>query len=164
MVVDQSFERARVTKLFTFDGLHRVEAEEAEAGDIIVLAGMEGIEIGRTLTAVETPQRMEGIAVEEPTISVDFMVNNSPFAGREGKFVTSRQVRDRLFRELERNVALKVQDTDSPDTWAVAGRESFHLGILMETMRREGYEFQVLPPTGHHPDRRRGERLSPTRS
>ena len=146
MVADQSFERARVTRLFTFDGLHRVEAEEAEAGDIIVLAGMEGIEIGRTLTAVDTPQRMEGIAVEEPTISVDFMVNNSPFAGREGKFVTSRQVRERLFRELERNVALRVEETEAPDTLTVSGRGELHLAILMETMRREGYEFQVSRP------------------
>src|SRR6185295_16658015 len=161
MVVDQSFERARVTKLFTFDGLHRVEAEEAEAGDIIVLAGMEGIEIGRTLTAVETPQRMEGIAVEEPTISVDFMVNNSPFAGREGKFVTSRQVRERLYRELEKNVALRVEDTDQTDSWTVSGRGELHLTILMETMRREGYEFQVSRPRVITREGPNGERLEP---
>jgi len=154
-------ERSRITKLFTFDGLTKVEIKEAEAGDIVVLAGLEGIEIGRTITTADCPERMEGIAVEEPTISVDFVINNSPFAGREGKFVTSRQVRDRLFRELERNVALRVDDTDSPDTWAVAGRGELHLGILMETMRREGYEFQVSRPrviTREGPD---GERLEP---
>ena len=97
-------------------------------------------------TDAEHPERLEGIAVEEPTISVDFIVNNSPFAGKEGKFVTSRQVRERLYRELERNVALRVEDTDSTDTWTVSGRGELHLSILMETMRREGYEFQVSRP------------------
>ena len=161
MVVDEAVSKGRITKLMTFDGLNKVETEEVAAGDIAVIAGIEGIEIGRTLTAVECPERLEGIAVEEPTMSVDFIVNNSPFAGREGKFVTSRQLRDRLFRELERNVALKVEDTDSPDTWAVSGRGELHLGILMETMRREGFEFQVSRPrviTKVGPD---GERLEP---
>ena len=109
-------------------------------------SGLEGIEIGKTLTDPEHPDRLLGIAVEEPTISVDFMVNNSPFAGREGKFVTSRQVRDRLFKELEKNVALKVEETEAPDTLQVSGRGELHLAILMETMRREGYEFQVSRP------------------
>ena len=106
---------------------------------------------------MDVPERMEGIAVEEPTISVDFIVNNSPFAGREGKYVTSRQVEDRLFKELERNVALRVEPTDSPDTHTVSGRGELHLGILMETMRREGYEFQVSRPrviTKRGPERR----------
>ncbi|HSE46512.1 MAG TPA: translational GTPase TypA [Gemmatimonadales bacterium] len=161
MVADETVEQSRITKLFTFDGLHKVEVEAAAAGDIVVLSGLEGIEIGKTITAVDTPERLEGIAVEEPTISVDFIINNSPFAGREGKFVTSRQVRDRLFRELERNVALKVQDTDSPDTWAVAGRGELHLGILMETMRREGYEFQVSRPRVITRIGKGGERLEP---
>ncbi|HSR91726.1 MAG TPA: translational GTPase TypA [Gemmatimonadales bacterium] len=161
MVSEEIIEHSRITKLFTFDGLHKVEVEEAAAGDIVVLSGLEGIEIGKTITAVEVPERLEGIAVEEPTISVDFIINNSPFAGREGKFVTSRQVRDRLFRELERNVALKVQDTDSPDTWAVAGRGELHLGILMETMRREGYEFQVSRPRVITRIGEGGERLEP---
>jgi GTP-binding protein len=146
MVSDESMPRGRITKLMTFDGLNKVETEEVSAGDIVVIAGIEGIEIGRTITAVEYPERLEGIAVEEPTMSVDFIVNNSPFAGREGKFITSRQVRDRLYKELERNVALRVEDTDSPDTWQVSGRGELHLGILMETMRREGYEFQVSRP------------------
>jgi GTP-binding protein len=146
MVTDESMPRGRITKLMTFDGLNKVETEEVSAGDIVVIAGIEGIEIGRTITAVDYPERLEGIAVEEPTMSVDFIVNNSPFAGPEGKFVTSRQVRDRLYKELERNVALRVEDTDSPDTWQVSGRGELHLGILMETMRREGYEFQVSRP------------------
>jgi GTP-binding protein len=125
------------------------------------MAGLEGVEIGLTITDVEHQERLEGIAVEEPTISVDFIVNNSPFAGKEGKYVTSRQVRERLYRELERNVALRVEDTDNTDTWTVSGRGELHLSILMETMRREGYEFQVSRPrviTRHGPN---GERLEP---
>ena len=157
----EKVEESRITKLFTFDGLHRVDVTEAAAGDIVVVSGFEGIEIGKTLTHPEHPDRLEGIAVEEPTISVDFMVNNSPFAGREGKFVTSRQVRDRLFRELEKNVALKVEETDAPDTLAVSGRGELHLAILMETMRREGYEFQVSRPRVITRDGPNGERLEP---
>jgi len=146
LVEGEEFERNKVTRLYTFDGLNRVEVDEAEAGDIVALSGFETIEIGRTFTAVEHPERLAGIAVEEPTISVDVIVNNSPFAGREGKYVTSRQLKDRLYRELERNVALRVEETDSPDTHTVSGRGELHLGILMETMRREGYEFQVSRP------------------
>ncbi len=119
------------------------------------------MEIGLTVTDVEHQERLAGIAVEEPTISVDFVVNNSPFAGREGRFITSRQLRERLYRELERNVALRVEDTDATDTWTVSGRGELHLSILMETMRREGYEFQVSRPrviTREGPD---GERLEP---
>ncbi|HSC58045.1 MAG TPA: translational GTPase TypA [Gemmatimonadales bacterium] len=161
MVTDEKVQTGRITKLYTFDGLNKVEVDEAAAGDIVVLSGLEGIEIGLTLTSPEHPERLLGIAVEEPTISVDVIVNNSPFAGREGKYVTSRQVRDRLFKELERNVALRVEETDSPDTHSVSGRGELHLGILMETMRREGYEFQVSRPrviTKVGPD---GERLEP---
>jgi GTP-binding protein len=139
-------ERARVTRLFGFEGLERVELESASAGEIVCLAGLEGVEIGLTVADALEPERLEGIAVEEPTISVDIIVNNSPFAGKEGKFVTSRQVRERLYRELERNVALRVEDTESTDTWKVSGRGELHLSILMETMRREGYEFQVSRP------------------
>jgi GTP-binding protein len=160
-MVTEGIQNGRITKLMTFDGLNKVEVEEAAAGDIVVLAGLEGIEIGRTITAVDHPERLEGIAVEEPTMSVDFIVNNSPFAGREGKFVTSRQVRDRLYKELERNVALKVEDTDSPDTWQVSGRGELHLGILMETMRREGFEFQVSRPRVITKVGKGGERLEP---
>jgi len=136
----------RVAKLFTFEGLERTEAMSAYAGEIVALAGLEGVEIGATIADPEHPQPLRGIAVEEPTVSVDFMVNNSPFAGRDGKYVTSRQIRERLFRELERNVALRVEETSSPDTLTVSGRGELHLGILMETMRREGYEFAVSRP------------------
>ncbi len=151
----------RVTKLYGFEGLERIEMPQASAGEIVCLAGLEGVEIGLTITDPEHPERLEGIAVEEPTISVDFLVNNSPFAGRDGKFVTSRQIKERLEKELERNVALRVEDTDATDTWTVSGRGELHLSILMETMRREGYEFQVSRPrviTHLGPN---GERLEP---
>jgi GTP-binding protein len=161
VVNEAEIERSRITKLFTFDGLQRIEVGTVQAGDICVVSGSSGIEIGRTITDPEHPDRLEGIAVEEPTISVDFMVNNSPFAGRDGKFVTSRQVRERLYRELERNVALKVEETESPDTLAVSGRGELHLGILMETMRREGYEFQVSRPRVITKVGATGERLEP---
>jgi GTP-binding protein len=138
--------QGRVSKLFVFEGLQRTEVESAAAGEIVALAGLEGVEIGATITDVTRPERLAGIAVEEPTISVDFIVNMSPFSGRDGKYVTSRQLRDRLYKELERNVALRVEDTDSADTFTVSGRGELHLGILMETMRREGYEFAVSRP------------------
>ncbi len=138
--------QARVARLYVFDGLDREEVETAPAGDIVALAGLEGIEIGATIADPEHPEPLEGIAVEEPVISVDFSVNTSPFAGRDGKYVTSRQLRERLYREVERNVALRVEDTDAPDTLTVSGRGELQLGILMETMRREGYEFGVSRP------------------
>ncbi len=137
---------SRVTGLYTFTGLDRIDIEEALAGDIVGLAGTDGVEIGDTLTDPRFPERLRGITVEEPTISVDFVVNDSPFSGRAGKYVTTRQLRDRLRRELERNVALRVEPTARPDTFAVSGRGELHLTILMETMRREGYEFQVSRP------------------
>jgi GTP-binding protein len=158
---DEGDRQGRVSKLFAFEGLQRTEIEAASAGEIVSLAGLEGVEIGATITNLSHPERLAGIAVEEPTISVDFIVNMSPFSGREGKYVTSRQLRDRLYKELERNVALRVEDTDSPDTYTVSGRGELHLGILMETMRREGYEFAVSRPriiTKKGPD---GELLEP---
>jgi GTP-binding protein len=139
-------EVSRVSQLYTFSGLEKIEVDEAKAGDIVALAGLEGVEIGKTLTDPEHRERLRGIAVEEPTLSVDFTVNNSPFAGQAGKYVTTRQVRERLYRELERNVALRVEDTELPDTFTVSGRGELHLTILMETMRREGFEFQVSRP------------------
>jgi len=154
-------EESRITRLYTFDGLERIEVQEVPAGDICVVSGFDGIEIGKTLTHPDRRERLAGIAVEEPTISVDVIVNNSPFAGREGKYVTSRQVKDRLYRELERNVALRVEETDSPDTHTVSGRGELHLGILMETMRREGYEFQVSRPRVITKVGDTGERLEP---
>jgi GTP-binding protein len=139
-------EEAKVSRLYTFSGLQKIDVEEANAGDIVALAGLEGVEIGKTLTDPEHRERLRGIAVEEPTLSVDFTVNNSPFAGQSGTFVTTRQVRERLFREVEKNVAMRVEETDQPDTFTVSGRGELHLSILMETMRREGYEFQVSRP------------------
>jgi len=138
--------RAKITNLYQFEGLRRTDADSGEAGDIVAVAGLGDVDIGQTIADPDNLERLEGIAVEEPTISVDFMVNNSPFAGREGKYVTSRQVRERLFQELERNVALRVEETEKPDVLTVSGRGELHLGILMETMRREGYEFQVSRP------------------
>jgi GTP-binding protein len=136
----------RVVRLYEFAGLQRLEMEEARAGDIVALAGLEGVEIGTTLTDPVIRERLLGIAVEEPTLSVDFSVNNSPFSGRAGRYVTSRQLRERLVKELERNLALKVEETSSPDTFTVSGRGELHLTILMETIRREGFEFQVSRP------------------
>ena len=153
--------RARVTKLYAYEGLERAEVASASAGEIVSLAGLENVEIGLTITDPEHTDRLEGIAVEEPTISVDFLVNNSPFAGKEGKFVTSRQVRERLFKELERNVALRVEETEATDTWTVSGRGELHLSILMETMRREGFEFQVSRPRVITKEGPNGERLEP---
>src|SRR5437867_828007 len=156
-----AFEQARVVKLFGFEGLERVELEEAGAGEIVALAGLVGVEIGKTVTAPDCLERLAGIAVEEPTISVDVKVNDSPFAGREGKYVTGRQLRDRLFRELERNVALRVEETADPQTFTVSGRGELHLGVLMETMRREGYEFQVSRPRIIPREGPNGEQLEP---
>jgi GTP-binding protein len=161
MDTSQKNEQAKVTKLYVYEGLERIEVVSAPAGEIVSLAGLEGVEIGLTVTDVEHPERLAGIAVEEPTISVDFLVNNSPFAGKEGKYVTSRQLRDRLYKELERNVALRVEDTESTDTWTVSGRGELHLSILIETMRREGYEFQVSRPRVILKQGLRGEKLEP---
>ena len=157
----QPIQNSRVTKLFCFEGLERIEVQEAAAGEIVSVAGLDNVEIGLTITDPSFQERLEGIAVEEPTISVDFQVNTSAFAGKEGKFVTSRQVRDRLFKELERNVALRVEETDNTDTWKVSGRGELHLSILMETMRREGYEFQVSRPKVIMREGDNGERLEP---
>ena len=161
MVADEITEDARIQQMYGFDGLARVELTEAAAGEIVALAGMDGIEIGKTVTDPAVPERLRGIAVEEPTISVDFSVNTSPFSGRSGKFVTSRQVRERLFKELERNVALRVEETDRPDTLTVSGRGELHLSILMETMRREGFEFLVSRPRVITRVGDGGERLEP---
>jgi GTP-binding protein len=138
--------KAKVTKLLGFEGLNRIDIESATAGNIVAVAGFADANIGETLTDPNNPQALPLIKVDEPTLQMTFLVNDSPFAGQEGKFVTSRQLRDRLFRELETNVALRVEETDSPDKFAVSGRGELHLGILIETMRREGYEFQVSQP------------------
>ena len=161
LVFEGLYEEGKVAKLFAFEGVERVELEEAAAGEIVALAGLEKVEVGKTVTALTAPERLAGIAVEEPTISVDFLVNNSPFAGREGKFVTGRQLRERLYREVERNVALRVEDTDTPYAFTVSGRGELHLGILMETMRREGYEFQISRPRIIPREGPNGEQLEP---
>ena len=135
-----------LTKILAFAGLERVEIEEADAGDIICVSGIEGLNIGDTIADAATPEGIHAVAVDEPTVSMSFSVNNSPFAGKEGKYVTSRQIRERLMRELESNVALRVSDTESADTYEVRGRGELHLSILIETMRREGYEMQVSKP------------------
>jgi GTP-binding protein len=143
---DGTIEKARITKLLGFDGLKRIELEESSAGNIVAVAGFATANIGETITDPNDPQALPMIKVDEPTLQMTFCVNDSPFAGKEGKFVTSRQLRDRFARELETNVALRVEDTDSPDRFAVSGRGELHLGILIETMRREGFEFQVSQP------------------
>ncbi len=137
---------ARVTQLFTFQGLARQEVDEARAGDIIAVAGVPDVGIGDTIADAANPRPLPPIRVEEPTLRMTFAVNTSPFAGREGTHVTSRKLRERLYAELERDVALRVADTESPDTLVVSGRGELHLAILIETLRREGYEFQVSRP------------------
>lgn len=143
---DGSIVKTKISKLLGFNGLARVEIDEAFAGNIVAIAGFSDANIGETVTCPDNPQAMPLIKVDEPTLQMTFSVNDSPFAGQEGKFVTSRQLRDRLYRELETNVALRVEDTDEADKFAVSGRGELHLGILIETMRREGYEFQVSQP------------------
>jgi GTP-binding protein len=136
----------KITQLFTFNGLARQEVDEAAAGDIVAIAGISDVNIGDTIADAADPRPLPPIRVEEPTLRMTFGVNTSPFAGREGTFVTSRKLRERLYSELDRDVALKVEDTESADTYLVSGRGELHLAILIETMRREGYEFQVSKP------------------
>jgi GTP-binding protein len=143
---DGTVQKTRVSKLYAFEGLKREPVERAGVGDIVALAGMEGIEIGETISSADNPKALPVIAVDEPTISMIFSVNNSPFAGREGKYVTSRQLRERLDRELLSNVAIRVEETETPDQFKVSGRGELQLAILIEMMRRENYELQVSKP------------------
>lgn len=136
----------RVTDISVFKGLQKESVEEASAGEIVSIAGLEEISIGSTITDPLNPGQLDPVTVDEPTVQMTFSVNNSPFAGREGKLITSRNIRDRLYKELETNVAMKVTETGSPDTFLVAGRGELHLAVLIETMRREGYELQVSQP------------------
>ncbi|HZG55886.1 translational GTPase TypA [Paenibacillus sp.] len=138
--------QARVEKLFGFQGLKRIEIEEAGAGEIVAIAGIKEINIGETIADPAHPEPLPVLTIDEPTLQMTFVVNNSPFAGREGKWVTSRKLRERLYKELETDVALRVEDTESPDAFVVSGRGELHLGILIENMRREGYELQVSKP------------------
>jgi GTP-binding protein len=144
--LDGSVQKTRVTKLYMFDGLKRVDVIEAAAGDVICLAGIENIMIGETITDPENPQPMHNISVDEPTVSMIFGVNTSPFAGRDGQFVTSRQIKDRLDKELLGNVSIRVEPTDTPEQMKVFGRGELQLSILIEMMRREGFELQVSRP------------------
>jgi len=136
----------RVEGVFTFLGLGREEVASASAGDIVAITGLDRVSIGDTIASADQPEALPGISISEPTVKMMFLVNDSPFAGREGKYCTSRHLRERLYRELETNLSLRVQDTDSPDSFLVSGRGELHLAILIETMRREGYEFQVSRP------------------
>ncbi|GGG89095.1 translational GTPase TypA [Paenibacillus radicis (ex Gao et al. 2016)] len=138
--------QARIEKLFGFQGLKKVEIEEAGAGDIVAIAGIREINIGETIADLANPEALPVLKIDEPTLQMTFLVNNSPFAGREGKWVTSRKLRERLFKELETDVALRVDETDSPDAFVVSGRGELHLSILIENMRREGFELQVSKP------------------
>lgn len=143
---DGQISRGKVAKLFVYQGLKKTEVTQAFAGDVIAIAGLEDVNIGETLADINNPDQLPVITVDEPTLSMTFVVNNSPFAGQEGDHITSRKVRDRLYKELEANVSLRVEDTDSPDAWIVSGRGELHLSILIENMRREGYELQVSKP------------------
>ena len=143
---DGSTKNVKIAKLYQFEGLKRVETETASLGDIISVSGIDDLNIGETVCAPECVEPLPFIKIDEPTVSMLFMVNNSPFAGQEGKFVTSRNIRDRLFKEVETNVAMRVEETDSADTFKVSGRGELHLSILIETMRRQNFEFQVSRP------------------
>ncbi|MCK1996300.1 translational GTPase TypA [Psychrobacillus psychrodurans] len=146
MKLDGSVKNYRVTKLFGFFGLKREEIQSAKAGDLIAVSGMEQINVGETVCPTDHPDALTPLRIDEPTLQMTFLVNNSPFAGREGKWVTSRKIEERLRSQLETDVSLRVEDTESPDAWTVSGRGELHLSILIENMRREGYELQVSKP------------------
>lgn len=143
---DGGVKNVKITKLYQFEGLKRVECETASVGDIVCVSGITDLNIGETACSPDCVEPLPFVKIDEPTVAMNFMVNNSPFAGREGKFVTSRNLRDRLFKEVETNVAMRVAETDSADTFKVSGRGELHLSILIETMRRQNYEFQVSRP------------------
>ena len=144
---DGTVQNIKIGKLYTYDGLNRVETEEAYCGDIIAVTGLTGVEIGETIADVNNPEKIDFVDIDEPTVSMTFSVNDGPFAGKEGKFVTSRHLRERLYKELERNVSLRVEDTELSDSFKVSGRGELHLSILIENMRREGFELLVSRPT-----------------
>ncbi len=143
---DGTAQNVKITRLYEFSGLKRTETESARFGDIVAIAGLPDVSIGETVCDAECIDPLPFVKIDEPTVSMNFIVNNSPFAGREGKYVTSRNIRERLFREMETNLSLKVEETDSTDSFKVSGRGELHLSILIETMRREGYEFSVSRP------------------
>ncbi len=139
-------EKVRISNIYEFEGLNRVQTDMSRSGSIVAVTGIEGINIGDTITSLEDPTPLEFVKISEPTISMNFSVNNSPFAGKEGKFLTSRQIRSRLYKELQTDVSLRIEDTDQTDSFKVSGRGELHLSVLIENMRREGYEFQVSKP------------------
>lgn len=143
---DEKIAQGKIAKLFTYMGLKKVEVDEVKAGDIVALSGIADINIGDTICDLEHPEKIPFVDIDEPTVSMTFSVNNGPLAGKEGQFITSRHIRDRLFKELERNVSLRVKETDSPDSFEVCGRGELHLSVLIETMRREGFELLVSRP------------------
>lgn len=143
---DGKVTKAKATKLFTFEGLKKVPCEEVGAGDVVAISGIADINIGETVCDVNTPEALPFVKIDDPVLSMTFSVNDSPFAGQDGKFVTSRHLRDRLFRELDSNVSLRVDETDTTESFIVSGRGELHLSVLIENMRREGYEFQVSNP------------------
>ncbi len=143
---DEKVSQGKIAKLFTYMGLKKVEVEEAKAGDIVALSGIADINIGDTICDLNNPEKIPFVDIDEPTVSMTFSVNNGPLAGKEGQFITSRHIRDRLFKELERNVSLRVKETDSADSFEVCGRGELHLSVLIETMRREGFELLVSRP------------------
>ena len=143
---DGTQENVRISRLYQFEGLRRVEVESAAIGDIVCISGITDLNIGETICSPDCIEPLPFVKIDEPTLSMNFIVNDSPFAGKEGKFVTSRNLRDRLFKEVETNVSMRVEETDSTDTFKVSGRGELHLSILIETMRRQGYEFQVSRP------------------
>lgn len=143
---DGKIAQGKIAKLFTYQGLKRTEVEEVGAGDIVCISGISDINIGETVCDVNNPEKIDFVDIDEPTVSMTFSVNNGPLAGKEGQFVTSRHIRDRLFKELERNVSLRVKETDTPDSFEVCGRGELHLSVLIETMRREGFELLVSRP------------------
>ncbi|MCM0648764.1 translational GTPase TypA [Clostridium swellfunianum] len=144
---DGTINNVKVSNLYVFQGLKKEDVEEAKLGDIIAVSGIPDINIGETISDISNPEAIPFVEIDEPTLAMNFMVNDSPFAGREGDYVTSRHLRDRLYKEIQTNVSLRVEETDSADCFKVSGRGELHLSILIETMRREGYEFQVSKPT-----------------
>ena len=144
---DGSTKNVKISKLYQFEGLKRVETDSASLGDIVCISGITDLNIGETICSIDKIEPLPFVKIDEPTVSMMFMVNNSPFAGKEGKFVTSRNIRERLFKEVETNVAMRVEETDSADTFKVSGRGELHLSVLIETMRRQNYEFQVSRPS-----------------
>ena len=144
---DGKIDNVKVSNLYVYNGLKKEETEEAKLGDIVAVSGIPDINIGETLTDINNPEALPFVEIDEPTLSMNFMVNDSPFAGQDGEFVTSRHLRDRLMKELETNVSLRVEETETADCFKVSGRGELHLSVLIETMRREGYEFQVSKPS-----------------